>query len=161
MDTELDQLAKKVIEENQYLSLATIDSLGNPWICVLAYAYDADWNILFVSLPTSRHSRNVAEHATISFAIYDSRQLVGQGFGIQGEGTVRELSESELSVAEPVYFGRKYPYGTNENPFVEGLKPLLKDGTYRFYRLKPTKLWMNNPKSKVDERVEVRLPGAF
>ena len=89
MITDLNKLAKEIIEQNQYVTLATSDNAGNPWVSPVVYAYDKDCNFYFVSIPNSKHC--------------------------------------------------------------------LKKRLYRFYKITPSRIWMNDPNSEIDVRVGVSL----
>lgn len=154
---DLNKLAKEVIEKNQYLALNTIDENERPWSCVLAYTFDVDYNFYFVSLPTSNHSKHIKKSKHVSFAIYDSTQGFGLGVGLQIEAIAEELSAGQVREVTKIYFGRKYPYGNISNDFTTGLKKLLENGVYNFYKLTPNHIWINDPNADTDRRVEVLL----
>jgi len=157
MISDLNQLAKKIVENNEYLALATVDAEKSVWICIICYAQDKDFNFYFASIDTSRHSKNISKNKAVSFAIYDSRQDWGTGVGLQIEGTVEKVKPREISKATATYFSRKYPYGKVSGVFAEEFKKLLQKKTYSFYKITPTRIWINNPNANVDERVEVKL----
>lgn len=157
MVTDLNKLARQIIKSNEYLALATVDDEKGVWICILCYAYDQNFNFYFASIDSSRHSRNISKNKAISFAIYDSRQDWGAGVGLQIEGMVEKVSESSLREVKETYFSRSYPYGQISRDFEKEFRKLLNNKTYQFYKIKPTKVWINNPDAKADERVEVNL----
>lgn len=157
MVSNLNQLAREVVNKNQYLALNTIDENKNPWTCVLAYTFDKEYNFYFVSLPASNHSMHIERNSRVSFAIYDSTQGFGTGIGLQIEAVAKKLKDSELPGTMKIYFGRKYPYGNLSNSFTDGLRKLLENKTYSFYKLTPTHVWMNNPNADTDKRVAVKL----
>lgn len=153
----LNQRARDIINHNEYLTLATIDEDGKPWTCILAYSFDTDYSFYFVSLPTANHSKHLVQNPTISFTVFDSHQDFGKGVGVQGVGVVAEAPKDETETISTIYFSRSYPYGNIHNEFMDGLKKLLHDGTYRFYKLTPTHVWINDPDADTDRRVEVDL----
>lgn len=154
---DLNQLARDIITNNEYLTLATTDEAGNPWTCILAYAYDENYSFYFVSLPTAQHSQHITRNSNVSFTIFDSHQDFGKGVGLQGTGVVTEVKNEEFEKVSSVYFSRQYPYGNILNEFMEGLQKLLKSGVYRFYKLTPKQVWINDPNADTDRRVEVSL----
>lgn len=157
MDKNLNKLAKKIIKENEYLTLATVDEVGKPWVSIMAYSYDDKYNFYFVSLPSSRHSAHIRKNNSISFSIFDSHQPFGYGVGLQIEGTIKEAEENEYDNIKKVYLERSYPYGNVKNDFTDSLKKLIKDRVYRFYKIKPTVCWINDPNANTDIRVKVNL----
>lgn len=181
MGANLNQLAREIIEKNQYMTIGTADSDGNPWVSPVVYAYDNRWNFYFVSIPDSKHCTNIKKNNKVALAIFDSRQLLGEGVGLQTEGEARVLNAVESLQAAAVYFRaprlrgkksspppdvtytertsfkRKCPYGKLRNSFNTALKSFLQKKIYRFYKVTPTKVWMNDPNAKIDVRVGVEL----
>lgn len=157
METDLAKLAKDIISQNEYLTLATIDNTGKPWVSIMAYTFDENYNFYFCSLPTSRHSTHIQTNHNVSFSIFDSHQDIGKGVGLQIEGTLVETDERDYPYIEKLYAERKYPHGDMNNDFMEGLKKMLADKTYRFYTLKITHCWMNDPHADTDRRVKIEL----
>ena len=159
MAPNLHDLARHIIKHNQYLTLATVDNEKGMWVCILCYAYDSDFNFYFASLDTSRHSRNITQNNAVTFAIYDSRQDWGIGVGLQIEGLIDKVSGAELPKVTAMYFSRKFPFGSATGDFAMEFRKQLDNKTYNFYKIIPTKIWINNPDANVDERVEVNLSG--
>lgn len=155
MATNLNKLAKEIIQNNQYMTISSTDISGLPWVSPVVYSFDDKYNFYFVSIPNSRHCKNFKENNKIALAIFDSRQLIGEGVGLQVEGIVTEVKFTEVPSVAAIYFKRLYPYGKMHHAFDEALKTFLARKLYRFYKVTPTKIWMNNPDSKIDKRVEV------
>ncbi|MBU2101706.1 pyridoxamine 5'-phosphate oxidase family protein [Patescibacteria group bacterium] len=155
---DLDELAREIIETNQYMTLGTSDGKGSSWVAPLAYAHDKNWNMYFVSLPDSRHSSDLKKNNEAVVAIFDSHQAVGEGVGLQIEGIIKETNIKNIPLAAKTYFSKKYPYGRNmKEAFASALRELLDGKVYRFYQFTPTNVWMNDPNAKTDVRVEVHL----
>lgn len=81
----------------------------------------------------------------------------GAGVGLQIEGLAEQVMASELPKVTALYFSRKYPYGKVSGGFSEEFQKLLQKKVYSFYRITPTRVWMNNPNANVDERVKIDL----
>jgi uncharacterized protein YhbP (UPF0306 family) len=157
MIKDLSHLAKEIIENNQYMSLATVDKDNEPWISPVAYAYDDKWNFYFVTIPSSKHGLNFNINNHIVAAIFDSRQNLGEGVGLQIEGIVEDVGIHHIPTALSIMYNRKYPFGSMASTFAKGLKKLLQKKLYHCYRFVPAKIWMNDPNSNIDERVQVYL----
>lgn len=157
MIKNLNKLAVEIIENNQYMSLATVDKNGNPWISPVAYAYDENWNFYFVTIPSSKHGINFKINNHVVIAIFDSTQKLGQGVGLQIEGVVEDVGIQNIPAAFSIMYNRKYPFGTMASTFALGLKKLLQKKIYHCYRFVQTVIWMNDPNSNKDERVQVYL----
>lgn len=157
--TNLNNLARKIIEKNQYISIASADRKGVPWISPVVYCYDVNWNIYFVSMPTSRHCSNLSTNNKVACAIFDSRQKWGEGVGLQIEANSEVLNLKESIRVSKIYALRKYPYGgINTKVATNFIKSMvLKGKQYKIYKITPTTIWMNDPNSRLDVRVKVDL----
>lgn len=156
--TDLNKLAKEIIEKNQYMTVASSDSKGKPWVSPVVYVQDKNHNLYFISLPDSMHSKNIVGNPNASVAIFDSHQNFGEGVGLQIEGTIEKVSLIKLPVVVGLYFGRKWPYANNIiKTYLNGFKKLLDNHTYQAYVFKPGVVWMNDPNSKIDVRVKIDI----
>jgi len=157
MEKDLNQLAKTIIDTNQYMTIASVDEHNNPWASTVAYVYDGNYNFYWVSVPESLHQKNIAHNPKIVFSIFDSHQKWGEGVGVQIEAIVTKVDLRELPKATECYFSRDYPYGNVLGAFGKGLENLIKGKIYHFYKATPTKVWVPDPDADVDARVEVNL----
>ena len=158
---KLNDLARKIIKENQLVSIATASKECEPWISPVVYAYDKKWNMYFVSIPSSVHCQNIRLNGKCACAIFDSRHAWGTGAGLQIEAKIEELSFKNTLKAGKCYISRVYPY-PNYNPkvvadFVQNF--IANKKIYKFYKITPRVVWMNDPNSEVDVRVQVDLNG--
>ncbi|MBI4099729.1 pyridoxamine 5'-phosphate oxidase family protein [Candidatus Microgenomates bacterium] len=152
MTTDFNLLARKIIEKNQYMTLGT-----NGWVSPVCYVFDAKFNLYWASPPNARHSQNIAKNPAISVAIFDSRQDVGTGVGLQIEGMAKKVTLAEFPEVLKTYFGHKWPYGNLAKTFLDHFKQLLQNKAYSFYKFTPQKVWLNDPNSEVDRRIEIPL----
>ena len=159
MGNDLNKLAKNILEQNQYMTIGSSDGDGIPWVSPVTYAYDNKLNFYFVSHTGSKHCLNINKNKKVSLTIFDSRQLIGEGVGLQIEGIAQKVKIIEMAKAAAIYFKRKYPFGKFDQIVVvnAALKNLLKKKLYGFYKITPTKIWMNNPNADIDERIEINL----
>ncbi len=143
----LHEIAREIIRENIYLTLATSDG-GRPWASPLFYCTDDDYNFYFISLPDSFHSRHIGENPSVAFAIFDSRQAEGTGNGVQGSGSVERVPDGELEEALQ-WYKTDYIELTPQN--------LTAPAPYRMYKLMSERFYVLDPEARVDKRVEVFL----
>jgi len=89
-----------------YCCLSTKDAEGI-WANPVYFAYDAGFNIYFISMPASRHMKAIGSSAPIAVAIYATDQPAGGDVkGIQLSGFARVLDDDEVAAAAEVYYGR-------------------------------------------------------
>jgi general stress protein 26 len=89
------ELARQIIETSRYLTLATADASGRPWASPVFFAPGRPAEFLWVSRPDADHSRNIAERAEVSLAIFDSRQPPGTGQGVYVGGRAELVEDGE------------------------------------------------------------------
>ena len=144
---ELNEIAKNIIKENIYLTLATTkDNL--PWSAPLFYAIDKKCTFYFISQLDSLHTKHLLKNPAIAFSIFDSHQKEGRGNGVQGSGKAYLLPDEDIREALKWY----------HTTFIE-LKPetFKAPNPYRFFKLIPDHFYILDPDANVDKRVEVFL----
>jgi nitroimidazol reductase NimA-like FMN-containing flavoprotein (pyridoxamine 5'-phosphate oxidase superfamily) len=92
----LDDLARKVIDSNRYMTLGTADADGLPWVTPVWFASADYTHFYWVSSPDARHSRNVAARPEVAIAIFDSTVPVGGAQAVYMSGRAEELTNAEL-----------------------------------------------------------------
>jgi nitroimidazol reductase NimA-like FMN-containing flavoprotein (pyridoxamine 5'-phosphate oxidase superfamily) len=105
---ELDSRAAAVIESNKYLTLATVDTDGNPWATPVYFTPDGHTSFYWASSPDAQHSRNIADHPNISIAIFDSTVAIGQGKAVYLKAHAAVVPDDEL-VACARFFSARLP----------------------------------------------------
>ena len=128
--TVLNLLARKIIDNNQYMTIACANN-EDSWISPVAYAQDSDNIFYFVSMPDSKHISYIKRNKNVTVAIFDSHQDWGSGIGLQIEGEISEVALIELPHAMTVYFTRNNPYGKITDAYGKALKNLLKIKNYK------------------------------
>jgi uncharacterized protein YhbP (UPF0306 family) len=90
-----------------YCSIATNGTDG-VWVNPVYFAYDDKFSLYFVSLPISRHMKNIGEGATIAVAIYATDQPPGGDVrGIQLRGYAELLKDDQVPAAHKIYYARQ------------------------------------------------------
>ena len=142
------KLAKDILQNNIYMTLATASKTGRPWASPVYYCIDRNYNFYYISQLNSRHCRNIFNKPTVAFAIFDSHQKEGTGNGIQGIGKARLLHDREIFKALKWY----------KTSFVE-LKPESFTGKapYRLFKIKPAHFYILDPQAKFDKRIKVKI----
>ena len=76
--SELDAMARRVIDGNLYMTLATLAPGGTPWLSPVDFTPARYTDFYWVSSPEAHHSRNLLERPEIQIVIFDSSVAVGQ-----------------------------------------------------------------------------------
>ena len=103
-DPDLDAMARRVIDSNHYMTLATVEPDGAPRLSPVYYTPAGYADFYWVSSPAARHSRNIAERPAIQIVIYDSSARVGDGEAVYLAATARQIADDELDAVVPHAF---------------------------------------------------------
>ena len=122
-------IARRLLDASTLCAIATTSSDGRAHVNTAYFAWSGAFEIVWVSAPTARHSRNIRRDPAVAIAVYDSTQKWG-GFdrGIQLFGTARELTARAANEAARLYGRRFTKYARDE----------LR--AYRVYRFRPRTL---------------------
>lgn len=124
--TRLGSIARRLLNASTLCAISTVSVGGRAHVNTAYFAWNASFDIFWLSAPEARHSRNVRRHPSTAIAVYDSRQKWGgSDRGIQLFGMTRELSGRSARDAERVYRRRFKSYARDTL------------SSYRFYRFRP------------------------
>ena len=133
--------ARAIIEANRYMTLATADADGVPWASPVWFAPDGD-DLLWLSRPDTRHSRNLAVRPGLAIVIFDSSAHPDDAAALYLSATA-----SETDTGIEVYSARS---------LAQGLRAFTTDDltTFRLYRARVHERWVLGPG---DRRLPVGL----
>jgi hypothetical protein len=66
-----DDIARRILDSNTFVVLATANAAGVPWASPVWFAQEDYHEFYWVSAPSARHSRNIAERPDIAMVVYD------------------------------------------------------------------------------------------
>src|SRR5919198_420454 len=87
---------ESIVEANRYMTIATADADGRPWISPVWFATSDCRDFFWVSRPEARHSRNISVRPEVAIVIFDSQQPPGTGEGAYVSATGEEVPEGEV-----------------------------------------------------------------
>ncbi len=154
---ELAQMARNVIDANQYLVLGTSEDDGGPRVSPVYFNHVDYRDFYWVSSPNAQHSHNVEARSTVSFVIFNSTLLPTQdNQAVYVDATVEQIQEADL----PEQCARAF---ANVGPGTRAFAPeeLSGDGVLRLYRATATRHQVHirgrNHPSGIDARETVEL----
>lgn len=102
-----NQLIPKYLANAEVMQLATVHN-GQPWICSVYFVAHEN-NLYWLSLPSRRHSQELMNHdrAAVAIAVKTDMPVIG----IQMEGTVSEVIDTETVGAVMAGYTKKYDTG--------------------------------------------------
>lgn len=98
---EIQKLLRNYLDQKHMMQLATVSG-DQPWVCTVYYVYDDELNLYWASLPSRRHSQEIASHSKVAAAI-PVKHVKGEkviGIQVQGDAAIIELSDAIKPIAE-------------------------------------------------------------
>jgi pyridoxamine 5'-phosphate oxidase-like protein len=101
---DLNAMARRVIDTNHYMTLATTDPGGRPRLSPVYYTPARYSDFYWVSSPQAQHSRNLAERPGAEIVIFDSTAPAGDGEAVYITATATAVPDDELDAVCPEAF---------------------------------------------------------
>jgi nitroimidazol reductase NimA-like FMN-containing flavoprotein (pyridoxamine 5'-phosphate oxidase superfamily) len=101
---DLNAMARRVIDANHYMTLATTDPDGRPRLSPVYYTPARHSAFYWVSSPEAQHSRNLAERPEAEIVIFDSTAPAGEGEAVYITATAAAIPDDELEAVCPEAF---------------------------------------------------------
>lgn len=118
---------EKYTVKNKVMQIACVRE-GKPWICSVHYVADNRLNLYWLSLPSRRHSEELAAnpHAAVAVAVKTDQPVIG----IQAEGVVEVMTDKDVvrEVME-LYVAR---HGSGKDYYDNFIRGTEKHRLYRF-----------------------------
>jgi uncharacterized protein YhbP (UPF0306 family) len=121
--------ARELLDTSTLCAIATVNADGRAHVNTAYFGWSRDFDIVWLSEPRARHSRNLRANESVSIAVYDSTQTWGKtDRGIQLFGSAREVRGEDAKQVEALY-AERFP------DFAEA-----EFSAYRFYFFSPRRL---------------------
>jgi pyridoxine/pyridoxamine 5'-phosphate oxidase len=140
--SELDAVAREIIDTNLYMTLGTADGTGRPWVSPVYYAPEGYRDFFWVSSPEARHSHNLATRPEVSVVIFDSQVPAGTGQGVYMSAVAEELTDADLVRGIDLFSRRSQAHGAG--PW--GPQDVLPPARHRLYRAVASEHFVLGPK---------------
>jgi pyridoxine/pyridoxamine 5'-phosphate oxidase len=146
---ELDAIARRVIDSNQFMTIGTADDEGVPWVSPVWYAAVDYREFFWVSDPEARHSRNIAARPRVAIVLFDSHEAGGWK-AVYISATAGEVTGADLERGIKLYNRRSVDRGLTEWTADDVRAPARR----RLFRATASEHFVLSPH---DERIPVRL----
>lgn len=141
-----DDIARRILDSNPFVVLATADAAGVPWVSPVWFAQEDYREFYWVSAPNARHSRNIAERPEIAMVVYDPLVTPRSAEAVYMSATASETSQGlEVFSRASVRSGRG----------VWGRERVTGNARLRLYRAVVTEHSILDPAADIDVRVLV------
>ncbi|MEU4620319.1 pyridoxamine 5'-phosphate oxidase family protein [Actinoplanes sp. NPDC023801] len=134
MTGDLTAIARKIIDANGYLTLATAGDDGRPWATPLWFAADRYTDFFWLSRPSTRHSAAIAVRPDVGLVVFDSTVPIGQGQAVYVEAVAGQVPDAELEKAVAIYSARAVGAGGRTWQVADVVAP----AGFRLYRARAT-----------------------
>lgn len=125
----LATIARQLLDASTLCAIATVTPNGGAHVNSAYFAWSRELEIVWLSEPRARHSRNLGSNRSVAIAVYDSSQTWGgPDRGIQLFGSASEARGRNAEKAEILY-RRRFPH------FAEADR-----GAYRLYVFRPRRI---------------------
>ncbi|HSX17141.1 MAG TPA: pyridoxamine 5'-phosphate oxidase family protein [Patescibacteria group bacterium] len=125
---DIEQAIREYLPNIVHMSLATCDG-SKPWVCEVHFAYDDELNIYFRSLPSRRHSQEIAKNPNVAGNIVTQHELGVAPRGVYFEGTAEQLQDVDES--HPAYTAIANRLGVGSEILEDARKPQ----GHKFYKI--------------------------
>jgi general stress protein 26 len=94
---DLNKRVKEALGRTEIMALSTIGVDGS-WTCPVQYSFDEKLNLFFLSMPDTKHVKNILHDPRVSVAIYKDVSLPDNGnLGLQIKGKAEDITEDKSS----------------------------------------------------------------
>lgn len=145
MTEDTRSAARRIIDSNLYMVLATVGADGVPWASPVFYSTEDGRDFYWVSSPEVTHSRNIAHEPRVGLVIHDSRARVGTAspLALYLSATAEELHGAEVLEGLRIIPGRAERGGRSLSP--EEVRP---PAPWRVYRARAGEYSMICPRGE-------------
>ena len=154
------EMARDIIKDNKFLSLATIDNEGEVWSTPLSYYCDENYNFYFTSELDSKHIINIMDNPNVSFTIFDSTRRVSDVDGLQIKGIVGQVDNNDLERVVKNYYLNVFKDPEERKEWEAPYTYFLQDEkpVYRFFQIVPTEIYKRDTDYlDADRRVKIDI----
>jgi nitroimidazol reductase NimA-like FMN-containing flavoprotein (pyridoxamine 5'-phosphate oxidase superfamily) len=123
-------VARRIIDANSYMTLATADADGRPWATPVWFAADRYRDFIWLSRPSTRHSTNIAGRPDVGIVVFDSTVAIGQGQAVYVEAVAEEVPAAETEPAVAIFSARSETDGGRPWHVADVVEP----ASFRLYR---------------------------
>jgi len=127
-------IARRIIDANNYLTLATAGADGRPWATPVWFAYERYTDFLWLSRTSTRHSANIAGRPEVGIVVFDSTVPIGEGQAVYVEAAAGPVPADGVEAAVEVYSARSVAAGGRPWQVADVVAP----AGFRLYRARAT-----------------------
>jgi general stress protein 26 len=149
---ENGNLAKEIMKNILYITLATTSKEGWPWNSPVYSAFDECYTFYWTSDRSAQHSKNITENSRVFIVVYNSTVPEGTGTGVYIQAKAYVVTdEKEIQRAVNYLYER-----IGNQPPPGKVKELQGDYPRRIYKAIPERFWINARGEVNEQYIDVR-----
>jgi len=147
--------ARRLIDENDNMTVATADASGVPWVSPVFYAPDSEHNLYWVSAKRARHSENIRTNEHVGIVIFETRPATD---AVYVSGAAVELNDpDDVATGMAVMAGKQQP----ERWQIDSVADVTGGGPWRIYRATPKTIEVRLERMEDHKAIVDREPADF
>jgi predicted pyridoxine 5'-phosphate oxidase superfamily flavin-nucleotide-binding protein len=87
---------RELLPRVSYMTLGTADAEGRPWASPVWFAAPTPSELLWVSDPNARHSRNIEARPEVAIVVFDSTVPEGDAWALYMEATAAQTEPADI-----------------------------------------------------------------
>jgi nitroimidazol reductase NimA-like FMN-containing flavoprotein (pyridoxamine 5'-phosphate oxidase superfamily) len=91
--SDLELMAKRVLDSNRYMTIATVAEDGRPWITPVYFCPVRYREMYWISDPQAQHSRNITARPDVSLVVFDSSVEIGAAEAVYMSAEAHAVTE--------------------------------------------------------------------
>lgn len=149
--------AKRLIDENTNMVLATASAEGRPWISPVFYVPNDAYDLYWTSWVEAQHSANVREHSEVAIVIYETDPEVD---AVYISANAVELEDPD-EVSAGIDVMRRRDDDQPPHWRIKDISVVTGDGPWRIYHASPRTIEVRLPRTERGERIVTREDADF
>jgi nitroimidazol reductase NimA-like FMN-containing flavoprotein (pyridoxamine 5'-phosphate oxidase superfamily) len=90
---DLEVMAKRILDSNRYMVIATVGDDGRPWVTPVYFSPDRYRRMYWISEPVAQHSRNISVRPEVSIVVFDSSVPIGGAEAVYMRAEAQQVTE--------------------------------------------------------------------
>ncbi len=150
MTDEIADQGRAILAANRYAVIGTASPSGDPWVSPVYFGYLGLGTLMWLSRPSSRHSRLIAENDRIAVTVFDSSVAMGGASAYFARAAAGLCPEAELLAHLAAFSTQSVERG------FPAWRPdqVTGDAALRLYRAQVSEAWL----LPADDGPERRIP---
>jgi nitroimidazol reductase NimA-like FMN-containing flavoprotein (pyridoxamine 5'-phosphate oxidase superfamily) len=141
---------QSILQANAHMVLSTANKNGNPWITPVAYTFDKNNSLYWVSSKDARHSSNIRARKEVAIVIYMTEPIRD---AVYIEAEAQELvNDTEITSAIAAINTRTQP----DKYRVKSLSDVSGQASWRIYKAAPKTMYVREQSMVGNQAVTVR-----